>query len=944
MFSLNIPSTLKKGVGRKILGLFLLAGVLPVIFTAASAYYEITRATQADVEQDLRASAKSYGVDILTRLETATNKAAEIDRLVQELGPAAISGNEYLLDDFTAIWQTGVAGEETVLLAGEPREVFDVNFDAQFVATGATQFLISGSSIHGALHLVRAADLDGDARYTVFALSAANVWGPRENIPFNTDFCVRAGSLNLYCTNPQAIPPATVNANGVRAGDGLLDWHAGEHDYVSSAWQLFLVSNYKAPSLDIIASQPRAFALRSKADFRRVFVPALVLVIFLVGTISFSAIGRSLVPLQYLTAATKQIAGGNLAARVRVRTGDEMETLADAFNNMASRLEEQIETLEAMSGIDRLILTGAVFEEVAERVIEQLVKVNHCEVAAVIAHDNPSMHQASMISGYRGEITHDLIRLPQDLGNDWYQPRQVSLAEIDDEMAPYKEKFLAYGLNHAVIIPVVMNEDLKGILLLGSTNKMNMSHGGVQRSIDLAGRFAVALSSAEREDALYRQANYDDLTGLPNRQLMKDRLGDLIDEAKLEQHSGALLYLDLDRFKEINDVYGHSVGDIVLTQAAERIINEVRENDLVSRLGGDEFVVVLPKATDNERVKTMAVRLLSRLTEVFSVFGENHFVGVSIGIAMFPEDGDSVETLLKNADAAMYRAKEAGRARYEFFNMELNDESRRKIELERDLRSAYAERQLEVFYQPQFELSSGVICGAEALLRWNHAEFGYISPSEFVPLAEDSQLIVDIGRWVIDQTCGDLRQVLDKGLHPGPLSINVSARQLRDEDFANHVRESLQRHGIHPGFLQLEVTETTVAQNRDTAIDILSSLREHGVRIAIDDFGTGYSSLSYLQNLPFDVIKIDKSFVDLVGAGLPSDNICRTIIKMAHELGKSSIAEGVESRNQAEFLREYECDIVQGFLYAEALQLEDFIAFIRKQDFHTQRRKALEII
>jgi diguanylate cyclase (GGDEF)-like protein len=415
-------------------------------------------------------------------------------------------------------------------------------------------------------------------------------------------------------------------------------------------------------------------------------------------------------------------------------------------------------------------------------------------------------------------------------------------------------------------------------------------------------------------------------------------------QARREGLNGALLYLDLDRFKEINDVYGHSVGDIVLTQAAERIMGEVRDSDTVARLGGDEFVVVLPNVTGDSRVRTMATRLLERLTESFSVRGDDHFVGASIGIVMFPDDGDSVETLLKNADAAMYRAKEAGRSRFEFFSKKLNAESRRKIGLERDLRAAYCKKELELYYQPQFDIKTGIISGAEALLRWNHGVEGFISPTEFVPLAEDSNLIVDIGRWVIEQTCRDLNSILKKGLHPGAMSINVSARQLRDSTFTSDVLQPLNRFGLHPGYLQLEVTETTVAQNRDTAIEILKALRQEGVRVAIDDFGTGYSSLSYLQQMPFDLIKIDKSFVDRIDAGDPSDNICRTIIKMAHELGKKSIAEGVEQTNQIDFLKQNGCDFVQGFYYSKPLTKEDFVAFIEKQDFHTQRRKALEII
>jgi EAL domain-containing protein (putative c-di-GMP-specific phosphodiesterase class I) len=292
----------------------------------------------------------------------------------------------------------------------------------------------------------------------------------------------------------------------------------------------------------------------------------------------------------------------------------------------------------------------------------------------------------------------------------------------------------------------------------------------------------------------------------------------------------------------------------------------------------------------------------------------------------------------------MYRAKDAGRGRFEFFSKRLNAESRRKIGIERDLRAAFNAGNLNVYYQPQFDIASGNLSGAEALLRWIHPEQGVISPAEFIPLAEDSDLIIEIGSWVLERACQDLCTILDKGLHPGPVSINVSGRQLADKRFANAVMHPIRRFGIHPGYIQLEVTETTVAQNRDKAVAVLHTLREQGVRIAIDDFGTGYSSLSYLEHMPFDVIKIDKSFIDRIGSSVTSDNICRTIIKMAEQLGKRSIAEGVENQQQLDFLRFNGCDYVQGYYYSEALAMAEFLNFIEKQDFHTQRRRALEII
>lgn len=748
----------------------------------------------------------------------------------------------------------------------------------------------------------------------------------------------------MYCSEPMPAGMREEASSGsVSEASTLLEWQRDGEPQMASIWQLSLAVDM--PAIDIVASQPAAHAMRSRTDFSRVFVPALALVMIVIGLLSFNMIGRSLRPLRTLTLAARQLASGNLLSRVRIGSNDEFEWLGEAFNTMATRLSRQIATLEAMSSIDRLILAGAGFEEVSENVVRHLLNLTGCKAAGVIARDPETPHWAKMISLHDGKIVQERISLPMELGHNWCQPRQVSIEQVKPSVAPYKARFLTYSVRNVVLIPVVLNGELKGMLLLGAPGMFNLKTYNMSRCVDLAGRFAVALSSAEREEALYRQAHYDELTGLPNRQLLKDRLEQQVVRSRRDGTTGAVLYLDLDRFKEINDVHGHSVGDIVLTQAAERIVAELRDSDTVSRLGGDEFVVIMPHVEGESHVRATATRLLERIGESFSVGEFDHYVGGSIGIVMFPDDGDSVETLLKNADSAMYRAKEAGRARFEFFSEKLNAVSRRKISLERDLRIAFGKGELQLCYQPQVDISTGVISGTEALLRWEHPVVGAISPDEFVPLAEDSDLIVDIGRWVIEQACIDMQQVFSNGLHPGPVSINVSARQLSDDRFISDVLEPLRNAGINPAYFQLEVTETAVAQNRDTATELLQELRAQGIRVAIDDFGTGYSSLGYLQHMPFDVLKVDKTFVHDIGAlESPSDNICRTIIRMAHEMGKTAIAEGVENKAQAEFLKKSGCDFAQGYYYANPLTKDEFIAFVEKEDHHTQRRKALEIV
>ena len=941
-----IKRTLTKGVGRRIFGLFLFAALIPMIFTAGLAFYEFSRSLEQEAANSLKSSAKTYGVDILTRLELAGEKASEVVRIVEKDGIYGISEYQYLLNDFEAIWVAQDHGPPTISLGAVASEVSMAINNVGHVPVGEVRLLLTP---HQQLVMLRAVD-DGSGTGPViaFQLNSNRVWGARENLPFSTDFCVfsEAGA-RLHCTSSEvdsAVHRAMIDSADENRGSIFGEWEHQSKDHYVALWQLFLRGAYAAPAFDIVAIQPKSFAIESSTDFSRVFIPAIVLVFVLVGVLSLNVIARSLGPLQNLTIAARQVAGGNLESRVRVRTGDEFEWLGDAFNNMANRIGHQISALEAMSGIDQMILTGAKIEEVSEDLVTRLISLAQCQSAAVIARDADSPEIGKMISRHGGVIYHDRIELPDDVSNRWCQPRQVQLDVVDSTEAPYAERFSSFDQSYVVLIPVVLVGDLKGVLLLGFDKHLDMSRTNLQQIVDLAARFAVALSSVEREEALYRQAHFDQLTGLPNRQLLKDRLTQYLSNARLDNQSGALLFLDLDRFKEINDVFGHSVGDGVLMQASKRIVSEVRERDTVARLGGDEFVIVLPNIRNDSIVRGTAERLLNRLSEAFTVAGTDHYLSASMGIATFPDDGATVETLLKNADAAMYRAKEAGRGRFEFFSKRLNAESRRKIGIERDLRAAFQDGNLDVHYQPQFDITTGNIAGAEALLRWTHADQGSISPAEFIPLAEDSELIVDIGSWVIEKACEDLCAIIDRGLHPGPVSINVSGRQLADVNFSKAVMGPIRRFGIHPGYIQLEITETTVAQNRDRAVAILKSLREEGVRVAIDDFGTGYSSLSYLQQMPFDVIKIDKSFIDRIGSSVTSDNICRTIIKMAEQLGKKSIAEGVEDQEQLNFLRTNGCDFVQGYFYSKALPNEEFLAFVEKQDFHTQRRKALEII
>jgi diguanylate cyclase (GGDEF)-like protein len=440
---------------------------------------------------------------------------------------------------------------------------------------------------------------------------------------------------------------------------------------------------------------------------------------------------------------------------------------------------------------------------------------------------------------------------------------------------------------------------------------------------DFADRLAVAISSVEREERLYRQAHYDDLTSLPNRQLFKDRLLHEIARASRTSEQLALLYIDLDNFKRVNDTLGHGAGDELLQVAARRLDGCTKRSDTVARLGGDEFVVILGALPDPNEAGKAAERILAELAMPVSIREREFQTRASIGIAIYPGDGASPEELLKNADTAMYRAKDDGRGRATFFEANMNERAQERWSLETGLHRALQLRQFILHYQPQFDLTSGVVNGAEALIRWVHPVQGQRPPTQFIPAAEESGLIADIGEWVLNEACEQFQRWQRAGTNVPRISINVSPGQLRHKQFTNQVRDALIRFGVPPWALELEITESVLLAGEQQTTQTLGGLTQLGVGIALDDFGTGYSSLSYLRRFPVDVIKIDRSFVSDIPDNPDACAIARAVVAMAQSLRKATTAEGIETVAQLEFLRSLGCDSGQGYLYSKALPADE---------------------
>ena len=444
------------------------------------------------------------------------------------------------------------------------------------------------------------------------------------------------------------------------------------------------------------------------------------------------------------------------------------------------------------------------------------------------------------------------------------------------------------------------------------------------------------------EDDIYRMAYYDPLTSLPNRVLFQDRLKEAVKHLDRSSNVFAVMFLDIDNFKRINDTFGHVVGDILLKEVSTRLAQVIRKSDSVARqhtdnffarLGGDEFTVLLSDIKFVEDASKVAKRINDSMSKPFILGDQELFVTVSTGIAICPDDGKDSDTLLKNADSAMYYAKNQGRNNFQYYMQSMNARALESLTLENDLRKALEKDELLLYYQPQIDIVSGKVIGLEALIRWEHPEKGIISPLDFIPIAEENGLIIPIGEWVLNTACKQSREWQDAGISAIPVSVNVACQQFQQKNFIEIINNALNMSGISPEDLMLEITESTLMQNIDVLSAKMHQITSMGVQLAIDDFGTGYSSLNYLKRFPLHSIKIDRSFVMEISTNPDDAAIVEAIISMAHSLKLELVAEGVETEDQLEFLRGQGCRMVQGYLFRRPLPADDVYDYLSNEEY-----------
>lgn len=945
---------LRSRFGRRLLLMFVVCAILPLAVLAALSFQHVTKQLNEQSRARLHQATRAMGVAIYERLTFLDAELRRLDpeQLLENAGtvaPAELGDQfDHWFAGLTIVTRFGTP----VPIAGfiDTLPVLDQS-GLQHLRLGQT--LLTAVNIPGEparIYMVRRMSPGRVGGMMIARLNSEALWGlTRQSLVSATMQLTILDDANRVVFHSIKAPAAFEEPDLLamsQASTGTFHWEVAGEPSTATWWSIFLKSAFHTPRWTLVVSEAQADVLAPMVNFRRNFILLLLLCLWIVLLMGVRQIRRGLGPLRALLIGTRRIAARDFDSRVTIRSKDEFEELGTAFNAMATRLGRQFSALRTGAEIDRAILSAMDTTHIIDTVLSRMHEMYPCDVVTVTLADPDKVDvAATFIRGggslaQREEVecrltTEDRVFLEKN------SRMIVLLPEEGKSPAGYLKLALESGAGSFVILPLMVKGQLAGVITLGHGPERATSPDDLEHARGLADQVAVALTNVRMMDQVRFLAYYDSLTHLPNRVLNRQRLELALARAQRERQKVAVFFLDLDHFGRINDTLGHDLGDQLVRDVGTRISSCCRVTDSVglrtpenktsvARLGGDEFTVILPDLDEPQSAAKVAQRLLQTFSEPFLLGGQEVFVTASIGIAIYPDDGNDIEGLLKNADSAMYYAKEQGRNNFQMYSRSMNETALARLTLENELRRSVERNEFIMHYQPVADLTTGSIVGMEALVRWKHPRLGLVSPLSFIPLAEDSGLIGPLGEWILRSACAQNRAWQDAGLPPIRVAVNLSSRQFRQRDLIDMVRRVLQETRLDPRWLTLELTESILMQNADDNIATLNAFKAMGLRLSIDDFGTGYSSLSYLKHFPLDTLKVDQSFVKDIPHSPENAAITGAIVAMAHAMGLNVIAEGVENPEQLSFLTRVGCDEVQGFLFSRPVPAEAFGTMLRE--------------
>lgn len=904
-------------VARRIFLLFILSTLIPVTCLAIFQALQLNQQLHDNGSLQVKQAVKNIGMELIGKLATLDDQLHLLEHALRNVPLSQIDKEKTFtmqLPEFTAISVWPPNGKIIALKGAlDPRKL-----TLPALTSNKTWLTPRKGNVYLINRLKNEAFLIGE-------VPPNKIW----HFETHTSglLWIIDGENHLIYANTHLAPPQQQTPTA-----GSFIWQNKNTAYFASQWDIFLRYRFQNPDWTVILAEPKARLFTQVKRLIHIFLPTALIALLLTMLLSQFQIRRYLVPLEQLAAATRRISLRNFKAAPVTASADEFEELGHAFNTMGVRLNHQFQVLTLISTLDQALLHNPDVKNMIKILLRNLPELVHYDllVIGIVTAKNSETLQLTIDYGDGKTKKTKYISLSDEEKASLLHNQILRLSLPEDTLPSYIGS-LKPRQNHFILFPLLHQQRLRAFVCLGFNDITLFNQCDTHALKDVFHRFSVAFTHSEWEERLYHQAHYDDLTELPNRLVLREKLTKAIERSNKKQTFLILMFIDLDNFKNVNDTLGHVLGDTLLTQVAKAMKRSLANTGTLSRFGGDEFIVLVTDIQDKKTARDIATRiaerLLATLAKPFNLAGNEFNASASIGIVIHGEGSVTSNDLLKYADMSMYKAKQEGKNRYEFFSDALEEMVQERNQLLQDLHNAIKENQFLLYLQPKFNTVTHEVVGAELLLRWQHPTRGLLTPDAFLTLAEESNLIIPIGKLALTEACHYLQHLSKHGLAVR-LALNIAAEQFSQPDLHEVIITTTQAMGIGPEQLEFEITESTFINNFAQAITVITTLRQLGFRFALDDFGTGYSSLSYLKKLPIHLMKIDQAFVK----GLPTDqknlSIVRTIITLAQNLNLSLVAEGVETLEQAELLGRLGCPIQQGYFFSKPLPLDEFIQFV----------------